>query len=77
MFNHCDRLSQGMGITSYRIDLEKDTDSLITYLKGRGMSDEDINERLSNNTFMLSSKNDDIWFWGQELLDYFFGELLE
>lgn len=37
----------------------------------------DLEEQIKNNIFLLANKYDDIWFWDSQLIEYFYGDLLE
>ena len=37
----------------------------------------EIDEQINQSNFILANSWDDIWFWEADLVNYFYGELLE
>jgi len=65
-----------MNVDLYLLDLAKDKEGLINYLKARGTT-LNIEEQLANNSIFLANQFDDIWFWDFDLVNFFYGDILE
>ena len=73
--SHAAKMSAGLHWSWYYVDMDKNEDLFMKFLKGRD-SILNMDEQIQNNTFILANKDDDIWFWDETLLTYFQGELL-
>ena len=72
------KLYNGMRIKPYKIDFEKDYNAFLSFLKERNPTMADtVEEQIKSNRFLLANQYDDIWFWELDIIDYFYGELLE
>jgi hypothetical protein len=71
-------MQHGMGVKSVLLDLSKHGEDFIQYLKARNPETEDqIRKRVEQNSLLLVNKFDDIWWFEIDLINYFFGEMLE
>lgn len=53
-------------------------EAYLEFLKKRNPSTENhVQKQIETNSFLLVNKFDDIWFWELDLINYFFGDLLE
>ena len=61
-----------LGVELYFINLETHQESLEEYLKGRRQSQgvDIVNDFMKKNTFMVTNKFGDVWFWDEEFLPY-------
>ena len=75
---HAEKMKNGMDIIPYKIDMEKNKDALMEFLKERNPKMVDsLEDQIKNNNFLLANKYDDIWFWELQLIEFFYGDLLE
>lgn len=67
-----------MGVKPILIDMKTEGQAFLDYLKKRNTKTMDhVQEQIETNSFLLVNKFDDIWFWELNLINYFFGDLLE
>ena len=69
-------MQHGLKTTSYFIDLSTDKDTFNSLLKEKN-PDLDTENLLKENKFLLSNSTSDIWFWDEDLVTYFFGDIME
>ena len=72
------KIENGMRVIPYKIDLDQHYDKLVAYLKERNPKTADqTEEQIKTHSFLLANQYDDIWYWELDLINYFYGELLE
>jgi hypothetical protein len=73
-----EKIENGMRVVPYKIDLDQNYDALVAYLKERNpKTAEQTEEQIKTHAFLLANQYDDIWYWELDLINYFYGELLE
>jgi hypothetical protein len=73
-----EKIENGMRVVPYKIDLDQHYEALIAYLKERNPKTADqTEEQIKTHAFLLANQYDDIWYWELDLMNYFYGELLE
>lgn len=75
---HAQRMKNGLKVVPYKIDLNKEINNFSQFLKDRNSKMADsIDDQIKQNSFLLANQYDDIWFWELDLINYFYGDLLE
>ena len=73
-----EKIENGMRVIPYKIDLDQHYEALVAYLKERNPKTADqTEEQVKTHAFLLANQYDDIWYWELDLINYFYGELLE
>jgi hypothetical protein len=72
------KIENGMRVVPYKLDLDQHYDALASYLKERNpKTAEQAEEQIKSHSFLLANQYDDIWYWEIDIINYFYGELLE
>lgn len=74
--NHANKMKAGLQAVPYIVDMEKDGEEFLAFLKRRDMRKE-LEQQIEENCFVLVNRYDDVWFWDENLIAYFQGELME
>ena len=72
------KIANGMRVVPYKINLDECYTELAAYLKERNpKTAEQTEEQIATHQFLLANQYDDIWYWELDLMNFFYGELLE
>jgi len=76
--SHGSKMARGLGIKNYLVEMGSEGEAFIAYLKERNPKmAEGVEKQIEENCFLLANQYDDIWFWEFELINNFYGDLLE
>ena len=72
------KIANGMRVVPYKVNLDECFTELIAFLKERNPKTADqAEEQVTTHQFLLANQYDDIWYWEMDLINYFYGEVLE
>jgi hypothetical protein len=72
------KIANGMRVIPYKLNLDECLSELVAFLKERNPKTADqAEEQVTTHQFLLANQYDDIWYWEMDLINYFYGELLE